>query len=154
MHARAYSTFLSFLTNQLSRRLEQHFERIFARFPSAGLRISISAAPGFHTFPSETQAVAVSMSDITKNLEASFSKIMSTSKVPSSKGKKRTATLPVPSKGVSSGPSTREVFKSGFSLSPIHITQLRDTDDDDDDSPSHTDDMDGSIFVWAFGEKA
>ncbi|KAJ1096753.1 hypothetical protein NDU88_001884 [Pleurodeles waltl] len=76
---------------------------------------------------------------------------MSTSKVPSIKGKKRAATLPVPSKGVSSGPSTREVFKSGSSLSPIQITQLRDTDDDDDDSPSHTDDMDGSSDPFSCG---
>ncbi|KAJ1174100.1 hypothetical protein NDU88_005923 [Pleurodeles waltl] len=97
------------------------------------------------------QAVAVSMSDITKNLEASFSKIMSTSKVPSNKGKKCAATLPVASKGVSAGPSTREVLKSGPSLSPIQITQLRDTDDDDDDSPSHTDDMDGSSDPFSCG---
>ncbi|KAJ1162933.1 hypothetical protein NDU88_003397 [Pleurodeles waltl] len=76
---------------------------------------------------------------------------MSTSKLPSSKGKKRAATLPVPPKGVSAGPSTREVLKSGPSLSPIHITQLRDTDDDDDDSPSHTDDMDGSSDPFSCG---
>ncbi|KAJ1163698.1 hypothetical protein NDU88_004152 [Pleurodeles waltl] len=76
---------------------------------------------------------------------------MSTSKLPSNKGKKRAATLPVPSKGVSAGPSTQEVLKSGPSLSPVHITQLRDTDDDDDDSPSHTDDMDGSSDPFSYG---
>ncbi|KAJ1176640.1 hypothetical protein NDU88_001911 [Pleurodeles waltl] len=96
------------------------------------------------------QAVAVSMSEVTKNLEASFSKIMTSSKVPVNKGKKRAATLPVPSKVVSSGPSTREVSKSGPPPSPVHVTHLRDTDDDDDDS-SHTDDMDGSADPFLCG---
>ncbi|KAJ1160574.1 hypothetical protein NDU88_001070 [Pleurodeles waltl] len=90
------------------------------------------------------------MSDITKNLEASFSKIMSSSKLPVNKGKKRAATLPVPSKGVSSGPSIREVTKSGPPSSPVHVSQLRDTDDDDDDS-SHDDDMDGSADPFLCG---
>ncbi|KAJ1206264.1 hypothetical protein NDU88_001673 [Pleurodeles waltl] len=99
---------------------------------------------------SDQQAVAVSMSEVTKNVEASFFKIMTSSKVPVNKGKKRAATFPVPSKGVSSGPSTREVSKSGPPPSPVHVTHLRDTDDDDDDS-SHTDDVDGSADPFLCG---
>ncbi|KAJ1090478.1 hypothetical protein NDU88_003610 [Pleurodeles waltl] len=90
------------------------------------------------------KAVSVSMLDVSKNLEASLSKIILASHLPSTKGKKRAGSLPGPSKGVSAGPSTREVSKSGPPHSPLHITHVRDTDDDDDDSPSHTDDMDGS----------
>ncbi|KAJ1179077.1 hypothetical protein NDU88_004313, partial [Pleurodeles waltl] len=85
---------------------------------------------------------------------SSVSRTLSTSNMPSNKGKKRAATLPVPTKGVSAGPSTREVSKSGSNFSPIRIIQLRDTDeddDDDDDSPSHTDDMDGSVDPYSFG---
>ncbi|KAJ1144029.1 hypothetical protein NDU88_010331 [Pleurodeles waltl] len=97
------------------------------------------------------KAVSVSMLDVSKNLEASLSKIISASHLPSTKGKKRAVSLPGPSKGVSAGPSTREVSKSGPPHSPLHITHVKDTDDDDDDSPSHTDDMDGSSDPYYYG---
>ncbi|KAJ1198046.1 hypothetical protein NDU88_001890 [Pleurodeles waltl] len=97
------------------------------------------------------KAVSVSMLDVSKNLEASLSKIILASHLPSTKGKKRAVSLPAPSKGVSADPSTREVSKSGPPLSPLHITHVRDTDDDDDDSPSHTDDMDGSSDPYYYG---
>ncbi|KAJ1186531.1 hypothetical protein NDU88_003312 [Pleurodeles waltl] len=76
--------------------------------------------------------------------------MISSSKLPPNKGKKRAATLPVPSKGVSAGPSAREVTKSGPPTSPVQVSHLRDTDDDDDDS-SHDDDMDGSADPFLCG---
>ncbi|KAJ1136935.1 hypothetical protein NDU88_003349 [Pleurodeles waltl] len=54
------------------------------------------------------------------------------------------------SKGVSSGPSTREVYKSGPPPSPLYISQLRDTDDDDNVS-SHDGDVDGSEDPVSYG---
>ncbi|KAJ1165844.1 hypothetical protein NDU88_006261 [Pleurodeles waltl] len=54
------------------------------------------------------------------------------------------------SKGVSSGPSTREVYKSGPPPSPLYVSQLRDTDDDDNVS-SHDGDMDGSGDPFTYG---
>ncbi|KAJ1084625.1 hypothetical protein NDU88_004771 [Pleurodeles waltl] len=54
------------------------------------------------------------------------------------------------SKGVSSGPSTREVYKSGPPPSPLYISQLRDTDDDDNVS-SHEGDVDGSEDPVSYG---
>ncbi|XP_078533441.1 uncharacterized protein LOC144819416 [Lissotriton helveticus] len=79
------------------------------------------------------KAISGFMLDISKNLEASLSKIFAFFKGSSFKSKKCLAPSES-SRGISIkvGHPTREVSKSGPSSSPIVISHLRDTDDDDD----------------------
>ncbi|KAJ1180246.1 hypothetical protein NDU88_005468 [Pleurodeles waltl] len=76
------------------------------------------------------------MLDVSKNLEASISKMLHAPKVnPLLRGKKCVSYSKDSSKGVSHkfGPPTREAKSSGLPSSPLNILHLRDTDSDGDD---------------------